>query len=310
MDVRIVILNYNGEKLLRECLPSILEASRRARHPTRLTVIDNCSRDKSVEILKSEFPEFDIYLSKENRVLCTYNEYLKKIEEPVVILLNNDIRVAPDFVDPLMGPFQRDGEIFMVTPRCLSFDGSHYEGGRSKSLIRYGLFWTSCIFDGYLPRIEEPGPTMAAGFGAFHREKFLALGGYDDLYLPGRLEDNDLCFRAWKKGWKSLYEPHSVVFHQGASSFNERFGARETLALSHRNSFLFLWKNITDVVYLFQHFALLLPRLLHALLTGNFPIVLGFLRALPLVPEALGRRKKVLKEKALLSDQQIFGMVK
>ena len=310
MKVRVVILNYNGEKLLQECLPSVVEAGRKAKHPTLITVIDNKSEDRSLEILRDRFADVEVYQAPENRVLCSYNEYLQKIEEPIVILLNNDIRVAPDFVDPLLGHFEKSSDIFMVTPRCLSFDGEHYEGGRSQSRIKYGLFWNSSSFEGHQAQIDQAGFTMAAGFGAFDRNKFLELGGYDDLYLPGRLEDTDICFRAWKRGWRCLYEPHSVVYHRGAASFNEKYGPQKTLILGHRNAFLFLWKNITDPLYLAEHFLLLIPRLLYALLTGKVEIVMGFFKALSLVPLVLRKRKKALSEKRVRGDRQIFELVK
>lgn len=309
MKVRIVILNYNGERLLRECLPSILESTRRTRHEARVTVIDNRSEDRSLEVLEQEFPEAEIYVARENRVLCTYNEFLRGTNEPLVVLLNNDIRVHPEFLDPLVSRFESEGDLFMVTPRCLSFDGSHYEGGRSQSRIRFGLFWNSSRFDGYESRVDESGFTMAAGFGAFDRRKFLELDGYDDLYLPGRLEDTDLCFRAWRRGWKSFYEPRSVVYHQGAASFNERFGSRKTMILGHRNAFLFLWKNIRDPWYWAEHLFFLGPRLIYAGLAGKPELIAAFFQALPLLPFALRRRHEQKGERALLRDREMFALV-
>ncbi len=310
MDLRIVILNYNGEKLLGECLPSILEASRKSKAACRVTVIDNVSQDRSLEVLARDFPEVEVYRAKENLVLCSFNEYLKQMAEPVAVLLNNDIRVDAGFVDPLVVFFENDPDLFMVTPRCLSFDGSRYEGGRSKSRIKYGLFWSASVFPGYEAGILDSGYTMAAGFGAFDRKKFLELGGYDDLYLPGRLEDADLCFRAWQRGWKCVYEPRSVVYHQGATSFNQRFGSKKTLIIGHRNSFLFFWKNMTDLGYWLEHFLFVAPRILFAALTGKSELAAGFLEALPLLPQALKKRGDARRGKKVRSDRKIFAMVR
>lgn len=310
MGSRIVILNYNGEKLLGQYLPSVLEASRQSKAPCRVTVIDNVSQDRSLEILRRDFPQVEIYRAKENRVLCSFNEYLERMSEPVALLLNNDIRVEAGFVDPLVEPFENDPDLFMVTPRCLSFDGGRYEGGRCRSQIKFGLFWSASVFPGHEKHIQQAGFTMAAGFGAFDRKKFLELGGYDDLYLPGRLEDNDLCFRAWQRGWKCFYEPRSVVYHQGAASFNERFGAKKTLMIGHRNSFLFFWKNMTDIGYWLEHFLFLLPRLFFAALTGKPELAIAFFKALPLLPQALMRRRKSGGEKKVRTDREIFAMVR
>jgi len=215
-----------------------------------------------------------------------------------------------DFIDALVKPFEEDKDVFMVTSRCMSFDGSHYEGGRCKSRIKEGLFWSACVFEGYEKKVMTAEFTMAAGFGAFDRKKFLELGGYDDLYFPGRLEDNDICFRAWRRGWKSLYEPKSVVYHMGAAAFNEKYGVDKTLALAHRNSFLFFWKNIRDLRYLFEHVLLLIPRLLHAAVTGNRALVKGFFEALPLLGLAFDRRKKERNRPHEMKDREIFNLVK
>ena len=148
---------------------------------------------------------------------------------------------------------------------------------------------------------------MAAGYGAFDRKKFLALDGYDDLFLPGRLEDSDICFRAWRKGMKLYCQPKSVVYHKGAVAFNKKFNASGTLRINHKNSFLFVWKNIHDVGYIFTHIILLPLRLLLALLKGQKEFIQGFFDALPKLKEALNRRTALTSDD--LSDKTIFYKV-
>lgn len=149
---------------------------------------------------------------------------------------------------------------------------------------------------------------MQSGYGAFDRKKFLLLGGYDDLFLPGRLEDSDLCFRAWKMGWKGYYVPDSIIYHKGAASFIKRFGKRTTLEIAHRNSFLFVWKNITDPVLLFEHAILLPARLILAALKGQWEFLSGFLKALKFLPIVIEKRKKetlVFAKK----DKEVFNAI-
>lgn len=309
MKVRIISLNYNGEKVLQECLPSLVEAAKHSRYAVKVAVIDNQSRDSSLQILKEQFPSVEVWVSPVNRVLCSFNDYLKLIPEDIVILMNNDLRVDADFVDSLIEPFEKQKDVFMVTPKSFSFDGSFYEGGRSKSCIKYGLFWNACVFAGHERHVNTFGPTMAAGYGAFDRAKFLELGGYDDLYLPGRLEDNDVCFRAWRKGWKLYFQPASRVYHQGATSFNAKFGNKGTLILGHRNSFLFFWKNIRQVRYWFAHIIFLIPRLLYALLTGKGELVTAFFQALCFIPAVCKSRAAARHEVSRLTDSEIFAQV-
>ncbi|MBS1257205.1 MAG: hypothetical protein MAG551_00241 [Candidatus Scalindua arabica] len=303
--INIIILNYNGRDLLAECMPSIVEASHTSKYSCKVTVIDNVSTDGSIEFVKAEFCDVEVVEAKENLVLCSYNDVLRIIKDDIVILLNNDIKVRNDFVDPLVERF-KDEDTFLVSPKSYYFDG-RYEGGRSYAFIKYGVFGTDHFFKEDCEQANEKSYTFASGYGAFDREKFIELGGYDDLYLPGRLEDADLCFRAWKMGYKCYYEPESVVYHKGAESFKDNFGVNGTLVINFRNVFLFMWKNISSPLFLLEHIVLLFPRLIFACLRGQTEFVYGFLKAIPLLPKAVKRRNP---ENCLFTDRDVFEMVR
>jgi ADP-heptose:LPS heptosyltransferase/GT2 family glycosyltransferase len=306
LKVRIVILNYNGTEILAECLPSFLEALRRSSHPAALTVLDNRSTDGSVAWLKTHFPEVETVVARENLLLVSFNDYVAQAKEDVVILMNNDIRVDSGFIDPLVRVFEERSDAFLASPQTLSFDGARYEGGRSRAKIRWGLFWSSSIFPGSEALQGKAGHTFASGFGAFHRKRFLALKGYDDLYLPGIIEDADLGFRAWREGFRSYYVPESKVYHLGQASFKKAFGEKRILTLAHRNSFLFIWKNLKDVSLWLEHFVFLIPRLLSAAVSGKAELAIGFFEALRRLPEAIKRRRFPLKRSR--SDREVFRL--
>lgn len=301
---RIVILNYNGIDLLPLCLPSFTEALRQARLPVAMTCLDNQSRDQSPEWVRNHYPEIEVVRAPKNLLLVSFNDYLKKVDEDIVILMNNDIRVDPNFVSPLINVFRENPDAFMAAPQVLDFSGKKYEGGRTRAGIRWGLFWSSAKFPGCESLKERGGHTFASGFGAFHRLRFLALGGYDDLYLPGIMEDADLGFRAWRQGYRSYYVPESRVYHLGQASFKKTFGSKRILELAHRNAFLFIWKNICDPPLLIEHFLSLVPRLLFALLRGQLELLTGFFEALGRCAEAWRRRRCPLK--AARSDRELF----
>ncbi len=306
MNCRIIVLNYNGRDILPECLPSLVEAARRASFPTRVAVLDNRSTDGSAAWVQAHFPEVEVTVAPENRFLVSFNDYLPSFEEEIVILMNNDIRVDAGFVDPLVQVFEKYPDAFLASPQSFSFDGSAYEGGRSRAKIRWGLFWSSARFSGYEALQDKPGYTFASGFGAFHRKAFLALGGYDDLYLPGIVEDADLGFRAWREGYRGYYVPESRVYHMGQASFKKAFGERGIATLAHRNGFLFVWKNISDVSLLLKHFLFLLPRLLLAVLRGKTELPAGFFQALGRLPEVLRRRRS--PERRSRPDRDVFRL--
>jgi len=295
MKIDILVLNYNGETLIPQCLPSIIEAKLFSKNDVTVTVIDNESRDGSIRVLESYGDRIDI-IPHENMVFCSFNDVAARSDCDVLILLNNDIKVEPDFVDPLADIFMKYPDAFLAGPKVLTFDKKGYEGTRARWRIDKGVFKSNSRFDGYEYLIDKPGYTVQAGYGAFSRKKFLELGGFDDLYLPGIMEDADLCYRAWKKGYRGYYEPRSVMYHIGQASFRSAFGMYKIHKLSHRNTYLFMWKNITDAGILIKNILWLVPRMVFALVRGRFEIPAGFFEALFRLPAAVKRRALAVKE--------------
>ncbi len=279
MECRIVILNYNGTALLPQCLPSIVAAAKQSRHSSGITVLDNLSTDHALDYVRAQFPDVQIAAARQNAYLCSYNDYLREMKEPVAILLNNDIRVEPDFIDPLLEKFREDPATFLVAPRVMSFDGRSLEAGRSLSGWRLGSFWCDARYRGFEKDANRPSTTFSSGFGAFDRKKFVRLGGYDPLYLPGILEDVDLSLRASRAGFRLYYEPRSVVYHMGQASFKRKFGSRRLTVLAHRNTFLFMWKNFRGPFFWLQHLFFLPLRFLYAAIRGKTALLEGFWQA-------------------------------
>lgn len=280
LSARIVVLNFNGEEILPKCLPSIEIAMRSAKTPASITILDNLSTDKSEEYVRGNHPGMEFVKAPQNLVLCSYNDYLKTISEPVVILLNNDIRVDKDFIDPLLEKFDEDPFTFLVAPRIHSFDGRAVEAVATRARIKYGMFWASAQYHGYEAHTMVPSKTFASGFGAVDREKFVLLGGYDPRYLPGIMEDADLCLRAQRAGYHLYYEPRSLVFHMGQASFKKAFSDLKRETLAHRNTFLFMWKNFCGVRFWAEHLCFLPVRMVWMCLRGRWGFLLGFFEAL------------------------------
>ena len=102
-----------------------------------------------------------------------------------------------------------------------------------------------CRVPGHERVVDRPDLTAAAGpVLAVDRAEFLALGGYDPIYFPGRIEDLDLGFRGWMAGWRGYYVPESVAYHRGFGSFGPALGRDRCDRLAIRNSLLFAWKNL------------------------------------------------------------------
>jgi N-acetylglucosaminyl-diphospho-decaprenol L-rhamnosyltransferase len=280
----ILVLNYNGRELLAECLPSIVEAAAGATVPCAVSVVDNGSTDGSLEDLANHWPGIPV-VREPNRGLASFNHVLARLDEPVVLLLNNDVKLAPEAIAPLLDVFSAHEDALFAAPKCWSFDGQTYEGMRTRVRMRFGLIQGMCRVPGHEAWIERPDLTAAAGpVLAVDRRRFLALGGYDPLFFPGRIEDLDLGFRGWMAGWKGYYVPESVAFHRGFGSFEPAFGRAGCDRLAARNSLIFAWKNLGGR-RLAAHLAWLPARLAHALATRRGT----FARALVEAVARLGR---------------------
>ena len=276
MKIEIVILNYNGAELLEKCLPSVLKAAAFSQYTPKVYVLDNVSVDSSERLVKEKFPEVIFWKARENKVLCSYNDFAFRSEADILVFLNNDLVVDEGFIDPLIGVFEKRDDVFLSAARVYNLDGTEIEEGRCKPVLKLGMFKALGRFEGFETDIDSELPTFQAGFGAFDRKKFLELGGYDSIYLPGIMEDSDLCLRAWKKGFVSIYQPKSHIFHIGKASFNKRFGNRKRLAISHRNTYIFVWKNFDSKRSLLSNFFFTPLRLLYALFTGKPEIIWGY----------------------------------
>jgi N-acetylglucosaminyl-diphospho-decaprenol L-rhamnosyltransferase len=274
----ILVLNYNGRELLAECLSSILEAAARSAVPCGVTVVDNGSTDGSAEMVWRRWPEVRV-LSEQNSGLATFNRVLTVLEDPVVLLLNSDVKLSPGAVGPLLEVFEKHEDALFSAPLCWSFDGREYEGMRTRVRSRFGLVQGMCRVPGHEHVVDRPDLTASAGpVLAVDRRKFLELGGYDPVYFPGRIEDLDLGFRGWMAGLKGYYEPRSVAYHRGFGSFGPELGIDRCDFLAVRNSFLFAWKNLRGF-RLIAHLCWVPARLGYWLLRGRIDLAVSLAAA-------------------------------
>jgi GT2 family glycosyltransferase len=286
----ILVLNYNGRELLAECLPSVVDAARRSPVPCRVSVVDNGSSDGSEEYLAAHWGGVGLF--RENNLgLASFNSVLKRLEEPVVLLLNNDIKLDSGAVGPLVSALEDHDDALFSAPQCWTFDGQTYEGMRTRVRSRFGIIQGMCRVPGFEQMLDHPDLTAAAGpVLAVHRERFLDLGGYDPIFFPGRIEDLDLGFRGWMAGYRGYYVPQSVAYHRGFGTFGPQLGAKSCDRLASRNSLIFAWKN-TSGLRLVRHFAWLPFRLAHAFMRGRLPFVQGLVSALARADRVVATRR-------------------
>jgi GT2 family glycosyltransferase len=191
---------------------------------------------------------------------------LAELPGRVAVLLNNDIKLDEDAIDPLVEPLLADqpagaAKCFMTAPRCWLFDGKTHEGLQAAVRWHWGLVEATAYFAGHEQARRRRGLTAAAGpVMAVDRRLFLELGGFDPLYLPGRLEDLDFAFRGYMAGYEAQYVPEAVSYHKGQASFNAAFGPAGSDALALRNTLLFQWKNLRRPGHWLRHLIALPAR--------------------------------------------------
>lgn len=307
LRARAIVLNYNGEHLLKSYLGSVVSSAEASRIPTGVTVLDNGSTDGSEEFVGRQFPTVSFVKARANRFLCSFNEYAAEIGEEAVILLNNDLRLEPDFCGQLLETLFAHPDALFAAPKSFGIESGSYEGSLSRMELRFGRLWGSARFAGYERIIDRPSHSMQCGFGAFYRERFLSLGGYDDLYLPGTVEDSDLCFRGWRRGWKGYYCPKAVAHHLGQASFKKSFGAAGIRRLNARNRYLFVWKNIRDPRLLAAHFFWMPFHWIREILTGKWPEMRGLWDALQR-GRSCEARHRTGEPKPVLTERDVFAV--
>ena len=312
MKVEIDILNYNGAELLEECLPSVIAAAKECPYKYKLVVVDNCSVDNSEALVRDKFPEFYFYKTRENKVLCSLNEAAELSDADVMIFLNNDLKVDRHFIEPLINTIRNREGVFLSSARVYNFDGTDIEEGRTVPVLKLGVLRGVSKYDGFEDDLDKTAYTLQAGFGAFDRKKFLELGGYSTLYLPGILEDTDIGFRAWRRGYTCYYNPDSHIYHMGKVSFKKRFGNRKLLAISHRNSYFFIWKNIRDKRILLSNILSIPLRIMYAAITLRWEIIWGILWFVKCFPSVLDKRAEEMAEKGsfVMGDREVVDVVR
>lgn len=254
MNVAVVILNWNGEHLLRQFLPGVIQHSQGA----EIIVADNASTDGSVAMLKSEFPAVRVIENSKNTGYTGgYNEALSQVEAKYYVLLNSDIEVTPGWIAPIVELMERDAMVAAVQPKIRAFkQRSHFEyaGASGGYLDRLGYpFCRGRIFEaleedqGQYDDAREvfwaSGACMFVRASVFHDCK-----GFDESYFA-HMEEIDLCWRMKNQGWKVMVEPRSVVFHIGGGTL-DKSNWKKTY-YNFRNNLELIYKNIEDR-YLFR----------------------------------------------------------
>ena len=305
MNISVVIPVFNGKELLKRYLPSVLASCRNyGAGETEIVIVDDAGSDGTVEFLNTAFPTVKVLRHVENLGFsATANDGILAARYGIVVLFNNDVEVAPDFLNFVPQNFS-DPEVFAIRPGLTdTAAGDTITAPKIGGNFRLGHFEVP---------VGPRGATRFAffaggGASAYDREKFLELGGFDELFAPFYFEDVDLSYRAWKRGWKIIYEPRCLAWHQGGATIGKFHEKKFISATTERNKCLLVWKNVTDLRLLANHLFFFPIRIGYWFLKGVREPLVGFMLAVGLFREVMEKRRfeKLLMKK---SDRDIFKL--
>jgi len=246
-SVAIVILNFNGRNYLERFLPSVLASTYAHK---KVIVADNASTDDSIHFIKAHFPSVEILLNTQNDGFAGgYNWALKHVEADYYVLLNSDVEVTPNWIEPIIDLMESDAAIAACQPKLLSYHQPQYfeyAGACGGWIDALGYpFSRGRIFD-VLEKDEHQYDDIqqifwATGAAMFIRSKvFHAMHGFDDSFFA-HMEEIDLCWRIQLAGYKIYVQPQSQVYHVGAGTLPR--GGRKVF-LNFRNNLMMLSRNL------------------------------------------------------------------
>lgn len=248
MKVAIVILNWNGKEFLKQFLPVVI---RHSKDIADIVVADNASADDSVEFLQTHFPEVRIIQNESNGGFAKgYNDALKQVDAEYYVLLNSDIEVTEDWIEPVIRLMDSDATIAACQPKIRSFyekEKFEYAGAAGGFIDKYG--YPFCRGRLFMSLEEDHGQYddvaeifWATGACMFVRaELYHQFGGLDEDFFA-HMEEIDYCWRLKNSGYKIMYCPDAVVYHIGGGTL-PKSSARKTY-LNFRNNFTLLYKNL------------------------------------------------------------------
>ena len=255
MKIAVVILNWNGEQMLRDFLPSVVEHSTlpASMGEAVVYVADNGSTDGSLKLLAEKFPTVRTIVFEENYGFADgYNKAFEQIDAEYAVLLNSDVEVTPHWLVPLVQYMDEHPQVAACQPKLMAYhakDEFEYAGAMGGFLDRYGYpYCRGRVFDTLekdlhqydtdVPLLWATGACLVTRL-AIYKE----VGGLDGRFFA-HMEEIDLCWRLRCRGYEVRSVAGSVVYHVGGATLNA--GHPRKTFLNFRNNLLMLYKNLPE----------------------------------------------------------------
>lgn len=276
--ISVVILNWNGKKLLEQFLPLVLQHSQNGE--CNVIVADNGSSDDSLSFLSAHYPDLPVIVLDKNYGFADgYNKAIQQLDTEYVVLLNSDVETTTGWLYPLISYLDAHPEVAAVQPKLRSWQEKNrfeYAGASGGFIDRYGYpFCRGRIlhiveedngqYDTEIPIFWATGACLC-----IRKKDYTEAGGLDARFFA-HMEEIDLCWRLNSRGRRLMCIPSSVVYHVGGASLNQ--GNPKKMYLNFRNNLLMIYKNIPQQRLLstfFIRFSFDTLAFAHLFLEGKF----------------------------------------
>ena len=244
MRIAIVVINWNGQELLKKYLKKIVDNS----PDQNIYVIDNNSKDESLKYIKENHNNVRIIsLNKNFGFAEGYNIGIQEVEEDYICIINNDVEVTKDWLEPIKDRLNNYPDS-IIQPKILDINNAdyfEYAGAAGGFIDKYGYpYCRGRIFDTIEKdknQYQDNEIFWSSGACMFVSKKiFIKLGGFDQSFFA-HMEEVDFCWRAFNNGHKTYFASSSIVYHEGASTI--KLNSKKTY-LNYRNSLYMLTKNL------------------------------------------------------------------
>jgi len=303
MNVAVIILNWNGRKLLEQFLPSVMEHSK---DEATIYLADNASTDGSVSFIREAYPSVRIIQNTANNGFAKgYNDALKNLQEDIFVLLNSDVEVSPHWLSPIISEFKEDPSLVAAQPKILDYNNREYfeyAGAAGGFIDQLGYpYCRGRIFNTiekdrgqYKDTTEIFWATGACLFVS--KNAFWEAGGFDEDFFTHQ-EEIDLCWRLQATGGRIKYIGAATVYHVGGATLKATNPTKTFY--NFRNTLLTLLKNVKGTkVWLLLFIRLILDGIagISFLFQGKWKHIFAIIKAhfsfYSLVPKFLAKRKK------------------
>ncbi|PWG04853.1 glycosyltransferase family 2 protein [Polaribacter aquimarinus] len=262
MKIAIVILNWNGQKLIEQFLPSVINFSSKE---ADIYLADNASTDSSIQHVREFFPSVRIIENAVNGGYAKgYNDALQAVDADIYCLLNSDVEATENWLQPIIKEFKSDENTAIIQPKLLDYKNKtkfEYAGAGGGFVDLFGYPYCRGRVFNHLETDkgqydDNTNIFWASGACLFIRSKvYHEIGGLDEDYFAHQ-EEIDLCWRTHNIGYNVKYVGKSVVYHVGGATLQET-NPHKTY-LNFRNSLLNVVKNVPKKWFLFVVFSRLI----------------------------------------------------